>query len=407
MDTDKRYFTTDTLDSTVYQVDEDGDPIGDDDFQWDEQTKVTIDNGPWVERFDTDEFYKLEYAVAKPLEQTYVINDEEYTFTKPRDELQKASWALDNLPWTIHHPDTGSVVDATDVRGFWRGPEYKEDVDEQRLHLYVPTNDEEALEFIDEYKATSVGFTNKLVLPSNYSGEVGGDVDLDQVDAFQTDIHYDHVASVERGRFPREEGGGLVLDSDMELVDGTNGGGHDEGGRGTVVQNNGDESDTLESTSKDNNSTTNMTDTDISDLNLDTIVEENDEVEQLVEEKEEYEQRVDALSEKKSELEQRLEATEDTVDGLKEDLAEYKMSERQELVDSLTDLTDYWDEDEMLDADEGPTLDTLEERIEMMEDLRDETQTTTTVDDDGATENGDGPEDKYDGSGPIDLSETA
>jgi len=401
IDTDKRYFTTDTVESTIYCVDDDGEKI--DDFNWDEQTKVTIDNDPWKHRFDTDEYYKLEYAVAKPLEQTYVINDEEYTFTKPREELEKAQWALDNLPWTIRHPDTGSVVDANDVRGFWRGPQYNEDEDEQRLFLYVPTNDDEALEFIDEYKATSVGFTNKLVLPSNYSGEVGGNVDLDNVDAFQTDIHYDHVASVERGRFPRSEGGGLVLDSAMQLADnqeklhdGSNGGESGMGGQSTTE---------IELDTEDNDITTIMTD--ISDLNLDTIVEENDEVEQLVEEKEEYEQRVDALSEKKSELEQRLEATEDTVDGLKEELGEYKQKERKTLVDNLMELTDYWDEEELLDPEDGPSLDTIEERIDMMQDLREDTQTTTTVDDGGSTERGDGGESKYDTSGPIDLSESA
>lgn len=400
-ETDKRYFATDTLDSAIHCVDDDGSPINSDEFDWSEQTKVTIDNGPWVERFDTDEFYKLEYSVAKPLEQSYVINDEEYTFTKPRDELKKAQWGLDNKAWTIHHPDTGRVVDADDVRGFWRGPDYHEDTDEQRLHLYVPVVDDEALEFIDEYKATSVGFTNKLVLPSNYDGEVGGSVDLDNVDALQTDIHYDHVASVEKGRYPREEGGGLVLDSAMELADnGSNGG---ESG-GTVTNSGFEVNSNLEEHTSDKNNPSTLNMTDISDFNLDTIVEENDDVAEVVEEKEEYEQRVDALSEKKDELEQRLDATQDTVDGLKEELGEYKQEERETLVDELTDLTDYWEEDDMLDADEGPELDTIRERIDMMQDLRDETQTTTTVDDGGE----DVEESEYDVSdGPLDLSETA
>lgn len=399
IDTDKRYFTTDTVESTIYCVDDDGNPIEEDDFKWSEQTKVTIDNAPWEQRFDTDEYYKLEYAVAKPLEQKYVINDTEYTFAKPRDELKRAQWALDNLSWTLHHPNTGRVVDANDVRGFWRGPYYNDDADEQRVHLYVPVNDDDALEFIDEYKATSVGFTNKLVLPENYEGEVGGNVDLDNVDALQTDIHYDHVASVEKGRFPRSEGGGLVLDSAMQLLDGTNGGDSREGGRGTVDD--GDTSTVLESTS--NSDTTTMTDGNIADLNLDTIVEENDAVAEAVETKDELEQRVEALTDKKSELEQRLEATEDTVDGLKDELQEYKMEERQTLVDELTDLTDYWDEDDLMETDN----DTLEERIDMMDSLLEEKQTTTTVDDEGSTESGDGPEDEYDTSGPIDLSETA
>lgn len=211
---DKRHRSIDSFHLTLVD-DSDGHR-----FEWDENTLVTIDNQPWVDAFDTDQFHKAEYVVTKPAEQPYFIDGEQYTFTKPRDELKDAQWRLDNLPWTLEHPSAKRVETIDQARGFWRGPYYNDDADEQRVHLYIPANDEEALNYAAEHEGVSPGFTHTLTRVDEYDGEVGGDVDIDNVDAFQTDIYYDHVATTKNPRLPNTGQVGDSLPTDMaEAID--------------------------------------------------------------------------------------------------------------------------------------------------------------------------------------------
>ena len=202
---DKQYRAVDSFRLEAVDQSDDGER-----FEWDESTLVTIDNQPWQDAFGTDQFHKAEYVVTKPAEQPYVIDGKRYTFTKPRTDLKQAQWRLDNLPWTIEHPPEKRVVSVDEARGFWRGPYYDDSRDEQRVALYIPTTDEEALEYAAEHEGVSVGFTHTLTRVDEYEGEIGGDVDVSNVDALQTDIYYDHVATVETPRLPDS---GPVADS--------------------------------------------------------------------------------------------------------------------------------------------------------------------------------------------------
>jgi hypothetical protein len=214
---EQQYRAVDSLQLEAVDAGSDGESL-----TWDEETLVTIDNQPWIDAFDTDRFHKAEYVVTQPAEQPYFVDGQQYTFTKPRDELKEAQWRLDNLPWTIEHPPEKRVVEIDEARGFWRGPYYDEGVDEQRAHLYVPANDDEALQYAAEHDGVSVGFTHGLARVDEYDGTIGGDVTLDNVDALQTDLYYDHVATVESPRLPdsgRVAGDALPADiGDDQLV---------------------------------------------------------------------------------------------------------------------------------------------------------------------------------------------
>ena len=184
-------------------------------FTWDEIETVTIEDGPVVRGFDTDEFYKLPATVARPVAQPYTIDDIEYTFMKPREELERAAWSLHNAPWTLGHPPTRMVRDSNEVKGFWRDPVYDTETDELNANLFVPVTDEEAREYIEDNQDVSVGFYNKTASVDDYDGEVGGSVDnKSEIDAYQTDIYFDHIASVQNGRCSLEDGCGLQVGVD-------------------------------------------------------------------------------------------------------------------------------------------------------------------------------------------------
>jgi hypothetical protein len=177
-------------------------------FNWDESHVVTVDAPADLQgAFDTDEFYKIEGAtIARPIKQTYVVGDSVEQYKKPADALRQAAWSFDNAPFTLGHPDSGMVKDVDDVHGFWRNPRYDDADDRLKEDLYIPTTDEEALEFIEEHSDVSVGFYNRVA--TEFDGDTG-DLTDDDVDGFQVQMYGDHIAGVERGRCSSEEGCGL------------------------------------------------------------------------------------------------------------------------------------------------------------------------------------------------------
>lgn len=206
LDLDERYFSVDVasamLDPESKGVTQDDDGIT---VDWDEVDTVDAKEAPGAYRdfFVTDRFYVVDAIVVRPIEQQYYINGDSYTFKKPRDELKKARATLDNSPWTLDHPSSGAARQSRDrIRGFWRDEGWDDEVDGNRASLHIPANDTEATRYAAKHPAVSVGFYNRLQR-----------ADEDGVDAYQTDIVYEHVASVKRGRCSREDGCGLDVDS--------------------------------------------------------------------------------------------------------------------------------------------------------------------------------------------------
>jgi hypothetical protein len=189
-------------------------------FSWDEEHVVRVDAPSDLEgAFDTDRFYKIAGAtIARPIKQPYMVGDGVEWYKKPADELKQAAWSFDNAPYTVTHPDTGMVKDVDDIHGFWRGVHYDEDEDRLRGDLYVPTEDDEALAFIEENQDVSPGFYNRVY--AEYDGDTG-DLTDDNVDGFQVNIYGDHIAGVEQGRCSGEDGCGLNHDSQHVYNEGT------------------------------------------------------------------------------------------------------------------------------------------------------------------------------------------
>jgi hypothetical protein len=194
-----RYFTTDTIGGAVHATGGAGV-----DLSLDATRTVTLDDAPWTDAFGTDEFREYEVVIARPIDQTYRIDGEEYTFRKPADELRDAAWTFDNAPHPIEHPETGVIRSPSQVHGFHRAPYFVDDYDGDGAalvtSLYVPADDEQAIEFIEDNPAVSVGFHNTLDWDTDND---------DDVDAYQRNIVGDHVASVENGRCSIEDGCGI------------------------------------------------------------------------------------------------------------------------------------------------------------------------------------------------------
>lgn len=210
MNYEDTYFAYDAI--PVQWHDADGITVDDDGaatFDWDKVNIVRIDNPAWAEFFGTDEFYEIPATVARPIKQTYYMGQDKVVLMKPRDELKKAMWSLDNAPWTLGHPDTTMLKNVDDVHGFWRKPRYVDTMDNLDANLMVPTNDAEARDYITNYGDVSVGFYNKLARTDSYDGIVGNGDSTDGIDGYQTNLYFDHVASVPIGRCPSDKGCGL------------------------------------------------------------------------------------------------------------------------------------------------------------------------------------------------------
>lgn len=156
----------------------------------------TVSKPEYESFFGTDSFYSLSVTVAKPIEQQYVIDDDEYTFYKPPDELARAAWSVDNKPWTIGHPVHGHVTTVDQIKGVFDNSQYDWVDKSLDSSLNIPTNDSKSIEFLRDSDNVSIGFHNKL----------DANVDRDGVHAAQRDIYIDHVASVTKGRCSDKDG---------------------------------------------------------------------------------------------------------------------------------------------------------------------------------------------------------
>lgn len=178
-------------------------------FSWDEENVVRVDApADLTGAFDTDRFYKIADAtIARPIKQPYMVGDSIKWYKKPAEELRKAAWSFDNAPYPIPHPDSGMVKDVNDIHGFWRNVRYDDDEDRLRGDLYIPANDDFALDFIEEHQDVSPGFYNRVV--EDYDGDTGDLTDDEGLDGYQVDMYGDHVAGVEHGRCSGADGCGL------------------------------------------------------------------------------------------------------------------------------------------------------------------------------------------------------
>lgn len=213
-------FTHDAATIGFDSVTVDGVTVNEDDgvsFDWNEIPVVELDEPPHARAFDTNKFYKIADAtVARPIKQPYYEDGEINWYKKPAEELRKLAWSLDNRPYTLEHPETGMVKDVADVHGFWKSPHY--DDDEERLleDLYVPTNDEDAIEFVENNTDVSIGFYNRVV--SEYDGDTGDLTDDEGLDGYQVNMYGDHIAGVKHGRCSAEAGCGLDSHEHGEVI---------------------------------------------------------------------------------------------------------------------------------------------------------------------------------------------
>lgn len=419
MNKNTRYYTRDSVSMALQPHAEDvtGDLDADDgvSFDFDAQSTVRVDDAPWVNAFETDEFFRVDAVVARPIDQTYVVDDERYTFKKPAEELQKATAWVDNVPFTLGHPSSGTVKTIDQIHGFWRNPSYDESADELQAVLYIPAGDSEALNWIETHTDVSVGFYNHLV-----------SADEEGVDAYQTDLYFDHVAGVRRGRCSGEDGCGLNVDSPefqmtvaedtVSQPDGT--GSSDSASDDTPTSGFGEfsESDsimcedksedcdcesttdseteevdeTVDETESVDSEETDANEADVDDedteeveedsITVDELAEQYDSVESLVDERDSLSKEVDSLEADKSDLKDNIEALKTELDSVREELDEYKKQEKQEIVQQVVDASDgYWEEEELMELDESQ----LEDKLELAKHLGGSTKTANPTGDSG------------------------
>lgn len=377
IDFDRQYFSRDTVSASINVAETDG--VTEDDeglsFDWNAIATVDADSIPsqYREFFDADSFKKVTATVARPIEQTYFIDGERYTFKKPSDELQKSAWSLDNTPYTLGHPDSGVVNTVDQIHGFWKNPRWVEATSDLNADLYFPANNSEVREFISDSGDVSVGFYNKYA-----------HTDEDGIDAYQTDLFYNHVASVDTGRCSGEDGCGLNMDHGhtSERADGAN------------LHMTGETPDGV--TDNANNSTdSNMTDGNcdcggdsdgqfgFDTMAVDAVRSTNENVDAQLSD---YESTIDSLEDEVAELESDSEALEsvretievdddvsltdaietlvDERESLEEDLEEYHADERESLKEEIVAMSDF-DMDELPDDREvlRDKKDTLEKAL--------------------------------------------
>lgn len=435
------YYSTDTIGNAIVPVsDEDGDDIDNDDFSLDAVATTVLENKPFTRAFDTDTFYRFDVVVARPIQQQYVHDGELHTFKKPAAELRQSAWSLDNKPYPLTHPDTKIVRSPDQVHGFHRNPRYEKDYDEDGdalvTSLYVPTTDDEAIQFIRDNPSVSVGVHNDLQW----------EVDEQNIDAYQTNLYFDHAAGVERGRCSLEDGCGIVTDTSIEPLETVSADADDIsvgstvkwstdneewthgqiesidddtatiavldydtetfsdetieldtstvqtwvgpnvdscpgetcscGCHGSVTQSDST-TDSDDDTPDTSNTNSTMSDSDdnpdfdmdsyLNDMAVDAIAEKHDGVAELIEDKDSATDRVDVLEDKVDTLEQSLDEAEDKLEAFENGEREPKSA----VVDSITDLTGAWEEDELMDMDR----DELERRKQVAEDAATEPST--------------------------------
>jgi len=186
----QRYVFSDTASGTLTHT---GNVTVDADFDAESAETVTLDT-QWEQFFDTDEYVQFEATVAQPIVQPYFHDGELQKFKKDEQELRTAQAQIDNLPWTMGHPERNRVTSSEQIRGFWADPRWN---DGQTATLNIPANDTDAVRFAVQNDNVSIGFSGTLDWVDDADNEF---------DAVQRDYAYDHIASVENGRCPPEKG---------------------------------------------------------------------------------------------------------------------------------------------------------------------------------------------------------
>jgi len=128
----------------------------------------------------------------------------------------------------------------------------------------------------------------------------------------------------------------------------------------------------------------------VSDLTVDALADKHEGVSELRSEADELEAKLDAAT--------------DTVESLKEELAEYLEDEKAALVDDITDLADTWEREDLLELD----MDELEARHDLATDMAASVSGSgagNEVETDDATEETGGSD--YEVGEVFDLSDTA
>jgi hypothetical protein len=194
----RRYFTDTTTASLDYAGD--GNCLVDAEFDPAQADTVTLDSH-WTQFFDTDEFVQFDATIAQPIVQPYFHDGDLVQFKKEADELQQAQAQLANAPATVDHPPRDRVTSAEQVRGFWSDPYWE---DGQRATLNIPANDPDAVRAAVQRGEVSVGFSGTLDWVDDTTAGF---------DAVQRNIVYDHVAIVESGRCPPDEGCQIQTDN--------------------------------------------------------------------------------------------------------------------------------------------------------------------------------------------------
>lgn len=359
---------------------------------------------------ETEDQVIVPSTIAREIVQEYRDADgETYKVLKSAEALDQAEFTAEGAYVTDGHPQMFAVVTEQDqIIGVARNPEYHDDDPRIDAELVfdkgrTPPN---VIEEIKDGERTdvSIGF---------YADEIqdSGMKDGEQYDAVQKNIVVDHVASLKpdsKGRCSAEEGCGLIpnldehgqeIEADIALAEGIhdsdsvletlqeagfdvserpcNCGDHDSH---IVVDDEGIEEDQEDDvgsnkSGKDGSSNKGNTMENISDLD-DNQVEEHPRVQELLDEKEELE---------------------DKVDSLEEEIEEFREREAQDLRETLVDNFPVTDEKvQDMDLDD---LRMLEDTLEEPETKEDEAEEEDDGDGEGEQDSGDGA--SSDGEGTV------
>lgn len=171
---------------------------------------VELDDTPYADAFGTDEFYEIPTTFSRPI--VYEYTDDDGTtrhLKKPIDELRDAAWTANNAPVTLEHPLGNVVRHPSQVHGFVDDVSYDSGIDGLAGYTYIPTNDEEAIEYADRHGGVSMGFHARTDTDVD-DERVTVDGQSVELDGYQREIHVDHIAITRDGRCSVDEGCGMA-----------------------------------------------------------------------------------------------------------------------------------------------------------------------------------------------------
>ncbi len=239
---------------------------------------------------------------------------------------------------------------------------------------------------------------SRTVAGVTFTGLMGGDLDESEIPNDDYEPHYLYPGDT------KSESSYPVVDADGNLRRGNVDAAHQLGARGGVDADEHDQklmrlnevfAEAADYSAPIDTDTT-MTDNkdgaalSVSDLTVDALADKHEGVSELRSEADELEAKLDAAT--------------DTVESLKEELAEYREDEKAALVDDIADLADTWEREDLLELD----MDELEARHDLATDMAASVSGSGTgneVETDDATEETGGSD--YEVGEVFDLSDTA